>query len=561
MGAALLLVLVAAVRPGAGSWGDGVREAMLVDRAVDAWAQRDADALYALIDPTSRSGLSRERFAELHRRADTTATTVRVVPGDPTRRDGAYDVPVIVHTRMFGPLEGVLRVALAGSGSDARVRWSPSMVFPGLRSGEALTRATRMPDRADLLDRDGRVIATGRDRRSPDGPYADAARAIAGGLGPATTEDRPALERLGVPTDVHVGTTGLERMLNGELVGRPGGVLRAGERILGQVDPVAAPPVRSSVSLPLVQRMRVAQQSAPSTHGAVALNARTGEVLAFDGVAWSALQPPGSVMKIVTAAAALQTGVARPESRYPRVTEAVGIQNADGETCGGTLTASFARSCNSVFGPLAVRLGSPRLIRAAERFGFNRPVGVPGAAVSTVPAPDGPGELAQTGIGQARTTATPLQIALVTATIANDGRRPAVTFVRRTTPAPTARVVDPRTARQVQRLMVAAVADGTGRAAAVPGVTVAGKTGTAELRQTQGIACEPPVVADDGTPTLGACGNRDGRSTTAWMTAYAPADGSSGRDRVVVTVMRAENHQGGRTAAPVAGAVLDAALR
>jgi len=556
---ALLAVTAVAARGLDDGWGDRMHAAALVERFADAWADRDVAALYELIDPTSRSGLSPERFRELHRDADATATTERVDVGAPVSHGDVHDVPVTVHTRMFGELRATLRVRTTGDGEATRVRWSPEMTFPGLRAGETVSRTTRMPPRADLLDRDGRVIVSGPARRPTDGPYADAARAVAGWLGPAHPDDRPALERLGVPSDVHVGAGGLERLLDEALTGRPGGVLRAGDRVLAKADPVAAGPVRSAVSLPLIQTMRAAQSTAPSTHGAVALNARTGEVLAFDGVAWSALQPPGSVMKIVTVAAALEHGVTRRSARYASTTRAAGIENADGARCGGTLTVAFARSCNSVFAPMAQRLGAERLVRAAERFGFNRPLGVAGSAVSSVPWPNGPGELAQTGIGQARTTATPLQVALVTATIANDGRRPTPTFLRRTDPADAVRVVSPTVARQVRRLMVAAVADGTGGAAGVPGLTVAGKTGTAELRATQGVACEPPAVSGAGAPALGACGNRDGRSTTAWMTAFADAaDGTPG-DPIVVTVMRAENHQGGRTAAPVAAAVLAAA--
>lgn len=93
-------------------------------------------------------------------------------------------------------------------------------------------------------------------------------------------------------------------------------------------------------------------------------------------------------MKIVTAAAALQDGVAKTTTQYPRETEAkgFGIENSNGEVCGGSLVESFAHSCNSVFVPMGAKLGAKRFVEMAEAFGFNRkPDGVPGAQISTLP--------------------------------------------------------------------------------------------------------------------------------------------------------------------------------
>ena len=118
--------------------------------------------------------------------------------------------------------------------------------------------------------------------------------------------------------------------------------------------------------------------------GIAAMDPRTGALLALAGVAFSALQPPGSTMKIITATGALEAGIVKLTDTFPIETSAnVGgymLQNANGEACGGTFLNAFAVSCNSVFAPLGVKLGGPRLVNIAERFGFNQPSSIPGAA-------------------------------------------------------------------------------------------------------------------------------------------------------------------------------------
>ena len=112
--------------------------------------------------------------------------------------------------------------------------------------------------------------------------------------------------------------------------------------------------------------------------------------------------------------------------------DGVQLHNAGGESCGGTLTEAFAQSCNSVFAPLGAKLGGARLVAMAERFGFNHAPGIPGAAESTIPpASQIQGELdtGSTAIGQGQVLASPLQMALVAATVADGGRRPQPTFV------------------------------------------------------------------------------------------------------------------------------------
>ena len=153
-----------------------------------------------------------------------------------------------------------------------------------------------------------------------------------------------------------------------------------------------------------------------------------------------------------------------------------------------------------------------------------------------------PLELASTAIGQFETLATPLQMASVAQAIASHGVRHPPTLSARDRTAGT-RVVSRRIARTIGSLMVDVVAYGTGTAAAIPGVKVAGKTGTAELEDTR-------------DPETGETLPPDPTNTDAWFTAYAPAK----RPQIVVAVMLVRAGAGGATAAPAARVVLDAAL-
>jgi cell division protein FtsI/penicillin-binding protein 2 len=296
--------------------------------------------------------------------------------------------------------------------------------------------------------------------------------------------------------------------------------------------------------------------------GVVALDPRSGAVLGAAGIGFSGLQPPGSTFKIVTVTGALEARLTSPSRAYPVQTaatlEGVDVANAHGEACGGTLVQSFAESCNSVFAPLGARLGARRLVDVAERFGFNHDPAIPGAATSTIPAAEDIGDdlaVGSSAIGQGRVQATALQMAVVAAAIGLRGRRPRPTldFDAARGDAPTARATNPRTARTVERLMLAVVRGGTGTAAAIPGVQVAGKTGTAELRTT--TPCVPDPVNPDACPEQ----PDDPTDTDAWFAAYAPA--GTGRPRVAVGVLLVGSGAGGTTAAPAARGVLAAGLR
>jgi cell division protein FtsI/penicillin-binding protein 2 len=225
----------------------------------------------------------------------------------------------------------------------------------------------------------------------------------------------------------------------------------------------------------------------------------------------------------------------------------VGLENANGESCGGSFASSFAHSCNSVFAPLGVKLGARRLVETAQRFGFNEQPKITGAATSSIPPPGAintPLAVGSTAIGQGKVLATPLQMAVVAGTIANGGVRHDPVLLEDAPPSPPRRVTSRRVARTLEQLMIGVVAYGTGTAAALPGVQVAGKTGTAELKTTAGPTAEnPPPGANNSTP---------GQDTDAWFAAYAPTR----RTKIAVGVLFVKAGAGGTTAAPAARVVL-----
>lgn len=270
------------------------------------------------------------------------------------------------------------------------------------------------------------------------------------------------------------------------------------------------------------------------------------------------LRAPGSTFKVVTLTAALSAGVATPESKYPgpgriEIGNAP-ITNFEGGSYGSVdLKTATARSINTVYAQVADDLGPHRLVRQAERFGFNSGLEyeLP-AKESLMPDPDEmtKWETAWAGVGQpvgehdspAGPQATVMQMALVSAGIANGGvvMRPFVIgevtdeaglAQTATTPRALTTATDPATASQVAALMVETVKSGSGARASIPGVNVAGKTGTAE------------VGAD--------------RPTDAWFIAFAPAENPT----VAMAILIEGGGVGGRVAAPAARPVLEAALK
>ncbi len=567
----------------------------LAARFVAAWARKDYTAMYADIDPAVQRELSRGDFVQDYEQAAMTATaTDWQVAGGPHDAHGeagaaaepaalpgqtaTVSVPVHIHTRLFGTLVLPYTLPLVGHGEGARVAWTRALLFPGLRTGEQLTRRTELPPRAALLARDGSTLASGSASAAGqrDSPLGASAEGVVGELGPIPSARVAALEGQGVPSDAFVGVSGLERALDGRLRGTPGGELLAGPRVLASAVAHPAAPVRTTVS-PAIQRAAVAALGG-QYGGVVALEPVTGAVLAVAGIGLDDLQPPGSTFKMITLTAALEAGVAKTSTVFPYATYAtldgVKLSNANGEDCGGSLALAFAVSCNSVFAPLGVKVGAPRLVATAERFGFNHDPGVAGALESTLPpASQIQGELdvGSTAIGQGEVQASALQMATVAATIADHGRRPAPSFTLEGNRGlrGDVRVTSASVARSVRRLMIGVVREGTGTSAAIPGVTVAGKTGTAELgmpsscKNSEASSGEGNASGENGSEengsseSSGGCSANDPHNTDAWFAAFAPAL----HPRIVVGVLLPRDGAGGDTAAPVARQVLEAGLQ
>ncbi|HET9105503.1 MAG TPA: penicillin-binding transpeptidase domain-containing protein [Solirubrobacteraceae bacterium] len=518
----------------------GGSERRLVRAYVTAWTRSDVPRMYALLDAASRREMSEPQFSAALGRAASTATMTGLrVLRIGNVENNAITVRMRVDTRVWGPLHENLTVPLSGVGSDPHVHFGSVLLFPGLAPHERLHRTVTLPPRGTLLASDGTPLAQGPARTSP---IPDVAVLIVGTVGPIPSIDAAYYRARGYPAHAQVGLDGLERIFEARLVGREGGALMAGRRRLATARAVQAPPVRTTIS-PGLER---AANAAMGGHyaGMVVLNPRTGAMLAAVGIAFTNLQPPGSTMKIVTASAVLTAGIARLSTVYPVQTAATlsgfQLQNANGESCGGTLLNAFAVSCNSVFAPLGARLGARRLVAMAERFGFNQPLPILGAAEPSIPSASAIGDdlaVGSSAIGQGLVQATPLTMADVAATIAMGGRRPIPTLLAGQKPR-FVRVISGRVAHEVQTMMIAVVNSGTGTGAQIPGVTVAGKTGTAELRNTT----QP--------------GQNTNQNTDAWFVGYAPV----GHPRYVVAALFPNQGAGGSAAAPPVGQVLSTAL-
>ncbi|WP_432483948.1 peptidoglycan D,D-transpeptidase FtsI family protein [Kineococcus esterisolvens] len=392
---------------------------------------------------------------------------------------------------------------------------------------------------------------------------------------------------------IRYGASGIERAMNDVLSGTADELFyrRLADLLTGE-DPAGA-----SVTLTLDPEVQQAAWDAlDGRKGAVvALDPSTGDVLAMvsspsydpdvlathDGQAaeqaWQslladeddpltnrpigALYPPGSTFKLVTAAAALESGeyttdslVAGPrELDLPQTDNT--LSNDEGTACGPndqvSLLDALRISCNTAFGQLGLDLGAEALDAQAEAFGFEQPLSIPMSVTRSQFPEDASGPLlAYAGIGQGDVRVTPLQVAMVSAAIANDGVVMEPNLVRTvreadsldviSEPAPKelGRAVSEDTAAALQEMMRAVVESGTGTRAQIDGAVVGGKTGTAQR---------------------GA-----GQVPYAWFTSWAQDDEGENREVAVAVVIEdggsVDSAYGGRLSAPVAQQVMRAAL-
>ncbi|MFJ4712530.1 peptidoglycan D,D-transpeptidase FtsI family protein [Streptomyces sp. NPDC088785] len=273
--------------------------------------------------------------------------------------------------------------------------------------------------------------------------------------------------------------------------------------------------------------------------------------------------PPGSTFKLVVASAALENGLyssvdERTDSPNPYLMPGTHTylknESASAPCENATLRTALQYSCNNVFGKIAADLGEKKLKAMADRFGFDdAKQDVPvRAAESVFPSGMDGAQTALSGIGQFDVTATPLQMAMVSATLANGGLQASPHMVSKVTDADgdavtefpdsdTERVVSASTAKQLRSAMETVVGQGTGTNARIAGATVGGKTGTAQH------------------------GENNSQTPYAWFTSYAK-DHSTGRSVAVAVLVEQSNAarsevSGNGLAAPIAKAMMQAALK
>lgn len=279
------------------------------------------------------------------------------------------------------------------------------------------------------------------------------------------------------------------------------------------------------------------------------LNADSSKPLSNRGT--REIYPPGSTFKLVVSAAALASGMnADSQVEAPTSLKLPGSTSTlnNSGSCGGTkitLTQALTTSCNTAFAQLGMDLGDDAVREQAEKFGFGRDDELPQlpAVASKFPASLDKAQLAQSSIGQFDVAATPLQMAMVSAGVANNGvvmqpylvqqvRAADLAVLQNASPKQFSRAMTSEDAQELQKMMVSVVTSGTGTRAQISGVRVGGKTGTALT---------------------------DGKHTPyAWFVAW------SDNPKVAVAVfvqdagVQASDISGGRIAAPIAKSVIEA---
>jgi hypothetical protein len=557
----LALIALVAFVAGAIAGAPGAPDKEAAKRFTDAWQNKDFAAMYNELSPASKQAIELNDFALAYRDAAMIATQRSLDPDSPsdeTSRNGSTVVPVamVAATAAFGPVEGTVEIPFDEGG----IAWDPSLVFPGLHSGEHLENQIDLAPRAAILAAGGTPLAEGPAEARAH-PLGSSAIDVTGEVGTAEESDAEELARKGLAPDTPVGVSGLEKAFNARLAGKPGGSLLAvsedggSSRTIAKAEPRAGAPVKTTID-PDLQESAVSAL-AGRVGGIVLLDSRNGDVRALAGQAFSAPQPPGSTFKTITTTAALEKGVVSLDDEF-EITDGVNvggrfIENANGEYCGGSFREAFAESCNADFAPLGPKIGNDQLVEVAERFGFNSPPTLYASRIvaevepeeSTIPTEIGDElDLGVSAIGQGEVLATPLQMATVAQTIANGGVREPTSIVANKKLRPETkpvRVMSKKIADELTELMIGVVTGGTGTAGAIPEAQVAGKTGTAELGPRPGEEnSEHPQQRKD-----------------AWFAAFAPAE----KAKLAIGVLLIEAEAaGGEVAAPAAAQVLSAGL-
>ncbi len=545
------------------------------DAFIDAWNSADGDAMAEMFIAEDAADWETRLDRWLRKRSEegeitgvtVTRTSTPVQPSPkPTSDEGElpdYDPVEVGYSIHYESEATTQTVALSGSfemayePEDDRwlIDWDPGLMWPGMPDASRFEVSTEWPRRGRIEDRDGRVLArgTGMDRKYPFGTLAGTTM---GHLATLTAEGAVDLGDDYREGDI-AGGSGLEFAFERQLAGTPTTVLSLlgpDNEPLERFAPVEGTKGRRLRTTLDVEVQRAGEGAYPSSEvgGAVIMQPATGDVLAvidsstFDpsnyvgaeGVApfnrpLVGRYPPGSTMKVVTTAAALDSGLMTPSSRLAGPKEYKGVRNFESEEFSSlTLADALRHSVNTAFAQVAEKLGARKLVRYAHLFGFDREVSFSSiAATSQFPEPVGLGDLMWSSIGQAQVLATPLQMASVAAAIANDGRQmqPRLSLDE---PQRGKRIISRVSAAQLTTMMESVVTGGTGTNAQISGASVAGKTGTAEVD---------------------VAGKRENH---AWFVSFAP----SGSPKLAIAVVSEYGGVGGVVAAPIARAIYIRAL-
>jgi hypothetical protein len=514
---ALVIALVVVAFGGAGAAlvlpGLRARPDPVAREFLDDWASADYPAMRALVR------LPPADFEEQYKsmRGNLGVTRASFSLGKVTTRDGTSATAPFSATfslRGFGKwtYQGAIRLSRPGRfGRDWRVDWTPAAVHPDLRKGQGFRRERRWSERGSVLAQDGSVLA------GPQGGASGPASltSLVGSVGDVTADD---LKRLGAPYQGgdQAGRSGIERSFERRLAGSPTGEVQlvnargAVVKVLRRFGGAPGAPVKTTIDVGMQAAAESALQAGAGRHEAalVAMQPSTGAIRALVSLpnggfprATLGTYPPGSTFKVVTTAALLAKGVT-PSSMVTCPKEiklgGITIHNFEKEQLGTIpFNVAFAKSCNTAFVQLATKhLSGSDLARAASRFGFGVDL-APGVASATsrFPVPQSSAELAMAAFGQARVTASPLQMATVAGAVqSGTWRAPqlvdeqALSSLEAEQPSP--RPLDPALTATLRDLMRQVVTSGTAATAGLPS-GVSGKTGTAEF----GPGDKPPTHA------------------------------------------------------------------
>lgn len=377
----------------------------------------------------------------------------------PTLAEGATttEIPASVTWTMPSSvsLKYEVKIGLQRTGSSWKVHWSPTLIHPQLTDGGSLVYRAALADGA-LLGRDGKPLVAGT---IPEGLYST----ITGEIGSLK------------------GTDGWEVGLSSPagFVPLDGKKAEGGEKITVTIDPARQAAAQAAVDALSQGAAIVAIDPTTTEILAVAQNKNLAGTNPFVG-----RYAPGSTMKIVTAAAAMDAGLVQSASAVPCPARAtIGTRTVNNAGFGHEslpFHTAFALSCNTTFGQLGLKLGPDALPAMAKRFGLGADWTMPGAQTNTGKVPPATGDQqVENSFGQGNVVASPFGMALVAATVAS-GRTPTPTLLRGRVATPSDVVAPPpASVGQLRTMMREVVTSGTAKQlAGIPGL--AGKTGTAE---------------------------------------------------------------------------------